>query len=231
MNIAYRNPNLHHQGHGNASLRCNVESLKKGHEHLSYPKGHLLFREGNTPWGLYYICEGKLKLYKHGSEGKEQIIRIASSGDFVGYSVLLHNLKYNISATVLEDVTLTFVPKQTFLHILQKEPKVAQHFMHLLCQDVIEGQQRLLDQAYRPVRGRLAGALLTLDQVYEKENSDEESLITLSRQDLASLLGAAKETVIRLLSEFKEEEMITTNGHVIAVLNPQRLEQISHLYD
>ena len=229
MNIAYRNPNLYNQGHGKSSY--DVESLKKGYEYIVCPKGHLLFQEGSTPWGLYYICEGKIKLYKYGSEGKEQITRIAAAGDFVGYSALLHNVKYNISAAVLEDVTLTFVPKHNFLDIFQKEPKVAQHFTHLLCQDVIEMEQRLLDQAYRPVRGRLAEALLTLDQVYEKENSDEESFISLSRQDLASLLGAAKETVIRLLSEFKEEEMITTNGHVIAVLNPHRLEQVSHLYD
>ncbi len=231
MNIAYRNPNLYYQGHPERTDHCDVECLKKGYERMEFQKGHLLFREGNSSWGLYYICEGKLKLFKDSSDGKEQIIRIATSGDFVGYSALLHDVKYNISATVLEDVVLNFIPRQNFLEIFQKEPKVAQFFTDLLCQDVMEMEQRLLNQAYRPVRGRLAEALLTLDQLYEKENSDEESLISLSRQDLASLLGAAKETVIRLLSEFKEEEMITTYGQIISVLNPYKLKQISHLYD
>lgn len=208
-----------------------LEQLKSGFERVSYRRGDILFRECSSAWGLYYIESGKIKLYKIGSDGKEQIIKIAHQGEFVGYTSVLHDTKYNTSAAVLEDAVLTFIPKQDFLDAFGHSSSVAQHFTALLCQDVVEAEQRITAMAYRPVRGRLAEALLSLDKIYEQEDEREESFICLSRQDLASLLGTAKETVIRLLSEFRQELLISTDGTRISVLNPQGLMKISHLYD
>lgn len=208
-----------------------MNQLQHDYETVSYQKGQILFQEGHTPWGLFYIQTGKVKLYKYGSDGKEQIIRIAGAGEFVGYTALLNDMKYHVSAAILEETTLAFIPRQDFLDTFGQDSQVAQHFTHLLCRDLVATEQRLVAQSYRPVRGRLAEALLSLDRLYEKKNSDEESFIKLSRHDLASLLGTAKETVIRLLSEFKSERLITTNGQIIAVLNPKELLRISHMYD
>ena len=205
--------------------------LQHDFEVVHYKKGQILFQEGHTPWGLYYIQQGKVKLYKYGSDGKEQIIRIATAHEFIGYTSLLNDKRYHVSAAVIEDAAVAFIPRQDFLDIFGTDSHVAQHFTHLLCRDLIETEQRLVAQAYQPVRGRLAEALLSLDGLYEKEDGEEESFISLSRHDLASLLGTAKETVIRLLSEFKSENLITTDGQLISVLNPQGLLHISHLYD
>jgi CRP-like cAMP-binding protein len=213
------------------SIPSGMHHLQHDYETTTYTEGQMLFQEGHTAWGLFYIRKGKVKIYKYGSDGKEQIIRIAGAGEFVGYTALLNDMKYHVSAAVIEETTLVFIPRQDFLDTFSQDPKVAQHFTHLLCRDLVTTEQRLVAQSYCPVRGRLAEALLSLDRLYEKKNSDEESFIKLSRHDLASLLGTAKETVIRLLSEFKSEQLITTNGRVISVLNPQGLQKISHLYD
>ena len=208
-----------------------MHHLQYDFETVTYTKGQVLFQEGHTAWGLFYIQAGKVKLYKYGSDGKEQIIRIAGEGEFIGYTALLNDMKYHVSAAIIEEATLAFIPRQDFLETFGRDSKIAQHFTHLLCRNLVNTEQRLVAQSYRPVRGRLAEALLSLDRLYEKKDSDEESFIKLSRHDLASLLGTAKETVIRLLSEFKSEQLITTNGQVISVLNPQGLQQVSHLYD
>lgn len=208
-----------------------LNHLQHDYEVVHYRKGQILFQEGNTPWGLYYIQSGKVKLYKYGSDGKEQIIRIAGNQEFLGYTALINDMKYHVSAAVIEDADLAFIPRQDFQDTFGNDSQVAQHFTHLLCQDLVKTEQRLVDQAYRPVRGRLAEALLSLDTLYEAKGSDEESFIKLSRHDLASLVGTAKETVIRLLSEFKSEHLITTEGQLISVLNPQGLLRISQMYD
>lgn len=213
------------------STRSVLDTLPHDFETTTYQTRQILFREGYTPWGLFYIHTGKVKLYKYGSDGKEQIIRIVGRGEFIGYMALLNNTKYHTSAAIIEEATLAFIPRQYFLDTFGSDSRVAQRFTHLLCRDLAATEQRLVAQSYRPVRGRLAEALLSLDRLYERPGSDEESLIKLSRQDLASLLGTAKETVIRLLSEFKAEQLIATRGQVIAVLNPQELRRISRLYD
>ncbi len=227
LNVEYRSPSL--SGKQNFSLE--LEQLKNGYEKIFCKKGEILFKEGNSPWGLYFIETGKVKLYKYGRDGKEQIIKIAHAGEFIGYTALLNDIKYNVSAAVLEATTLAYIRKQDFLEYFRESNSIIRHFTQLLCQDLTEAEQRITAMAYRPVRGRLAEALLSLDKIYKQQDKNKESLISLSRQDLASLLGTAKETVIRLLSEFKSEQLITTDGQIISVLNPKGLKKICHLYD
>ena len=210
--------------------RSAMDRLQHGYETVTYAKGQVLFQEGHTPWGLFYIQSGKVKLYKYGSDGKEQIIRIAGAGEFVGYTALLNDMKYHVSASILEEAVLAFIPRQDFLDTFGRDTRIAQHFTHLLCRDLVETEQRLVAQSYQPVRGRLAQALLSLDRLYEQPDSDQECFIQLSRHDLASLLGTAKETVIRLLSEFKADQLITIQGQMISVLNPQGLQHICRMY-
>lgn len=213
------------------TLSSGLNQLKNGYDIVSYQKGQILFREEHAAWGLFYIYEGKVKLYKYGSDGKEQIIRIAGRNEFIGYNALLNDFSYHETASVIEDTNVAFIPRQDFLDIFTTDKTVSKYFTHLLCQDLVDTEKRLVAQAYRPVRGRLAEALLALDNLFEPEDQNEETFIRLSRHDLASLLGTAKETIIRILSEFKAENLITTNGQTISVLNPYGLQRISRMYD
>ncbi len=224
LSVGYRSSNLSEASSAGFSL----EAFTMRFDKTFYKKGETVFKEGSRAWGLYYIASGKIKLYQYGSDGKEQILKIAHSGEFLGYTAVLNHTRYNVSAAALEDAILIFIPQQDFLESFTRERAIAQHFTQLLCRDIIEAEQRITAMAYQPVRSRLAEALLSLDKIYEKE--EETSFINLSRQDLASLVGTAKETVIRMLSEFKEEMLIATDGHKIAVLNPKGLMRISQLY-
>ena len=193
-------------------------------ENIIYKKGQILFNEGNIPRGMYYMLSGKVKIYKMGSDGKEQIIRIASQGDFIGYKSVLTETRFNCSAAVLEDASISFIPREDFKDLFKKDNHISDFFTQLLCQDLSEAEEKMVALAYKPVRGRLAEALLNLAEVYKTK-------INLSREDLANIVGTAKETVIRLLSEFKTENLIKTDGKLISVLDTRGLMRINHMYD
>lgn len=216
---------------GDYSFSAYLRQVTESFDKSFYKKGEVLLRERNPAWGVYFVNTGKLKLYKLGSDGKEQIIKVARDGDFIGYSSVLHHTKYNVTAALLEDATVTFIPKADFMDLYASESAFAEHILQLLCQDVQQAEKRITDMAYRPVRGRLAEALLTLDTIYQHEDDELEDFINLSRQDLANLLGTAKETVIRLLSEFRQERLITTDGYRISILSPEGLRAITQMYE
>ncbi|MDN5205060.1 Crp/Fnr family transcriptional regulator [Fulvivirgaceae bacterium BMA10] len=224
---------LMNQPYGNLelsfSLPSKINKLRTYFESTFYKQGQVVFNESNTPRGLYYIESGKVKIYKYGSDGKEQIIRIAKPGDFLGYRELLTNTRYTVSASILEDAVLAFVPKEDFNNLLREDADFTTFFTQLLSRDLAEAEEKMVALAYKPVRGRLAETLLELDKVFENEN--KKNLISLSREDLANIIGTAKETVIRLLSEFKSEKLININGRTIRVVDPNGLLRINNLYN
>ncbi len=203
-----------------------LDSKKSGQ---ALKKGEVLFQEGATPLGLYCLNSGKVVLIKKNTEGKEQIIRIANPGDPVGYRSLLAETSYSASAVVLEDAIVCFVPKDYFNDMLQRNPLVESKLMKILSLALGEAEARMASMALKPVRERLAEALLLLNRVYNPENKC--IYFSVSRENLGNLVGTAKETAIRLLSEFKEEKILVTQGSKIKILDYDKLLRISHLHD
>lgn len=204
---------------------------KEKFQTIQFKKEQLLYCERNTPLGLYCVHSGKIKIYKLGSDGKEQMIRIASEGDFLGYEHLITGSNYSSSATVLEDTTLYFIPKQDFLGLLKNNEKFSTDFLTLLCQSLLDTEKKMINIAYKPVRGRLAEALLLLNNIFGNTGNTTISPISLSRDDLANYIGTAKETAIRMLSEFRKEKLVSTEGNYIKILNPNELSRISNFYN
>lgn len=197
-----------------------------------YKKGQTIFDENNRPYGIHCVLEGKVKLTKLGSEGKEQIVRLARNGDVLGYRAVLTNDRYSASAVALDDCKICFIPLDTFRHVLDENPKVASDMLRMLSRALSDAEEKLVTLALKPVRERLAETLLLLDKVYGEDQQQEENFtISISREDLASMVGTAKETVIRFLSELKDEGVVTAKGSTITIHNRQRLAQISTLYD
>ena len=211
------------------SIRSKLHLFESAGEVQHYGEGQVLYNEGVMPRGVYLIKSGKVKIFKHGSEGKEQIIKLLTRGDFIGYHSLLGEMKHALSAKVLEEVQLCFVAKEDFLQLFYSDADISSHFVRLLCDDLRLAEERLISTAYMPVRGRLARLLLNLIDVY-KRDGDVQGRIFLSRGDLAKLAGTAKETTIRLLSEFKSEHLISIDGPAIIVKDIQGLERITQLY-
>lgn len=194
-----------------------------------YKKGQVIFHEGSKPSGLHCVNSGKIKVSKLGSDGKEQIIRLAKPGDMIGYRALMAESSYSASAVALDDTVVCFIPKTEFLKLVSANIHVTNGLMKLLSTALGEAEERMVQMAYKPVRERLAEALLLLQKTYQE--GDNNFTISISREDLASIVGTAKETTIRLLSEFKDENIITSKGSNITIIDPEKLYKISHMYD
>lgn len=192
----------------------------------------MVFHEGGKPTGLYCINSGKIKIAKLGSDGKEQIVRLAKPGDLIGYRALMADSNYSASAVALEDAVICFIPRSQFLELISHNMEFTGGLMKLISNALGEAEERMVQMAYKPVRERLAEALLLLQKTYqEREEGGDPFTISISREDLASIVGTAKETTIRLLSDFKEEGLITAKGSSITILDQEKLYKISHLYD
>lgn len=207
-----------------------ITSLSEYTDLLKFKKGQAIYVEGSTPLGVYFVKKGMVKISQLGSDGKEQIMTIAVENEMLNCSDMVLNSRYSTSAEVMEETELYFVPKQDFWTIIKKEQPLFEQFVLLLADELKFVETKMTNLAYKPVRGRLADALIYL---YEKSNRCEpdKPCIAISRYDLACFVGTAKETVNRLMSEFRNDKMIETEGTIINVIDPHGLKKISHMYD
>ena len=150
------------------------------------------------------------------------ITELHNEGDFFGFNSLLKDEKYNSSATALEDSELYMIPKEDFFALIYKNAEVSKKFIKILSDNLIEKEKQLVKLAYNSVRKRVAEALVNLSDKYKKENELTFSM-NVSREDLANIVGTATETVIRTLSDFKEEKYIEVAGGKITILNYEKL--------
>lgn len=197
---------------------------------LKVKKGQVIYMEGSTPLGAYLVQQGKVKISKIGSDGKEQILRIAVPEEMLTYTDLISNARYTTSAKALEDTTLLFVPKNEFWSTLRANANLFEEFLILVSNDLNRAEQNITSLAYKPVRGRLADALLALGKKLNSVGDGPQSIF-ISRYDLACYVGTAKETVNRLLSEFRNENLVSTNGTEIIIDNLRGLMHISKMYN
>jgi CRP-like cAMP-binding protein/CheY-like chemotaxis protein len=214
----------HDGSRGMAELNRLLNEDKKT---MHVKKKQQVFTERSFPNALYYISKGKVKTYKTNEEGREFITGLHSTGDFIGYIELLENCNYKESATTLEDTELCVINKQEFFTLLEQNREVSQKFIKLLSNNVLEQEERLLQLAYNSVRKRVAEALLLLYNRYHEQETAEPA-IQVSREDLSSIAGASKETVIRTLSDFKDEKLIEISGKSIKILNMNKLVKMKN---
>jgi CRP-like cAMP-binding protein len=193
----------------------------------SYSKKHTIFTEGSFPNFLYFIAKGKVKTFKTNSLGNEFITGLYSEGEFFGYIDLLQETNYTDSAVALENSEICLIQKQDFFSLIYNNRDVANKFIKMLSDNIIEREERLLKLAYNSVRKRVAEALLMLQSKYRKEGESTFS-IAISRDDLSGLVGASKETVIRTLTDFKEEKLIDIKGSNITLTQAEKLERMKN---
>jgi len=193
-----------------------------------YKKKQLLYNEGNTPSSLFFVVSGKVKVFKTSEDGRSYIIKLHKEGDFIGYTNLLEDTAYMDSAMTLEDAEICMIPKQDFFTMLYSDAQVAQKFIKMLSNDITEQEERLLKLAYNSVRKRVAESLLIIRKNYSTEDLKVPITIPVSREDLASIVGASKETVIRTLSDFKEEGLIDISGHQITLTKGVKLANMKN---
>nr|WP_255702472.1 Crp/Fnr family transcriptional regulator [Salinimicrobium sediminilitoris] len=193
-------------------------------------KGQSIYQEGSTPLGAYFVEKGKVKISKTGSLGKEKIVKIAIHPELLSFSDLFSHRKYTTSAETLEETYLLFLSKEDFWKVVNNNQEIFSYLLCRLAEDINRIEETVTDLAYKPVRGRLADAILSLVDSFNGTDGSSHS-ICLTRTDLAGYVGTVKETVNRLLSELKEEKIISTLGSRIDIHDREKLNKISKLYN
>lgn len=199
----------------------NLEELEGAKSCSYFKKNQPLFIENSSPRGVYCINEGKVKVFARGEEGKEQIIHLAAAGEIVGFRAMFSGEPYKVSATTLEESNICFIGKNDFLNLVDTNPILRNGIMKELSLELAERATFITNMAQKSVRERLASSLVLLNDIYEGE------MINLTREDLANFVGTATETLIRLLKDFKDENLVRTHARKIEILDKEGLLQIA----
>lgn len=207
------------EDHKNIKLR-NLYRLFLRKKKYKFKKGSFIYCEGNNSNHLFYLLEGKVKSFKINEYGKELIISIIKGKNLFGITSLTGNKSYRENALALEDSTVIKITKGEFLKLVEANPKLSVQLFNLLIDKVENLKSHLIHLIYDSVRKKIAKILLEL---YEENTSD---VIEISRGDLANMVGIAKETLIRTLSELREEKIIKTNRRTIKIIDIEKLKMV-----
>jgi DNA-binding response OmpR family regulator len=202
-----------------------LSELKEGRNTNQYKKKQVVYSESNHPSRLFYIVKGKVKTFKRNEEGKELIIDLYNAGDFLGYMALLEGRPYRETAEALEETELAIIPKSEFDELLSSNTQVMKKFISILAHNINNKEEKLLATAYNSLRKKVADTLLTIYRKYNIDNK-EDYHIDLSRENLAAIAGVAKESLIRMLGELKEEQLIKIEGSKIKLLDLSKLQNM-----
>ncbi len=205
-----------------------LENLKFEKSSSFYKTGQQIFHEDSRAVGVYCLHSGKVKLYKAGADGKEQIVRFVTPGELFGYRSITGTRHYLVTAEAIEDSIICFININTFSELTEKYPTITKALLTNLGDMLNEAEDRMISIAQKPVRERLAEALLTLCHKFHPEGCKDDNVLNLSREDLANIVGSATETVIRLLSDFREEKIITIEGRRIILKDVRKLKRIAN---
>ena len=194
-----------------------------------YKKGEIIFREGAFPTGIFYIIDGIVKKYTADKDGKEQIIYVANKGELIGYHAILSENRFPDSAAALEESKITFIAKEDFLQAMKKSDILNRRLLKTLSHEFAVLANKLSMIAQRSVRERLALQLIVLREKYKVDfQSGMPVEINMGRDDLASLIGTVRENVVRILSEFKDAEILETKGRKIIIKDINQLIRIAN---
>lgn len=195
-----------------------------------YKPHQVIFYEGNQPFGLYCVSQGKVKVYKTDAEGHQQIVRLVGPGDLLGYRCLLANEPYAATAETLTDTEICFIDRQTFVQLVEQHAATALNVMRSLAADLRQAEDQHLNLVHKNVRERLAELFLILQKRYGKSEGKKVKLdIQLTREEIAEMIGTTQESVIRLMSEFKQDKLIEVDGRNITLIDVPSLLTTANL--
>lgn len=192
-------------------------------------KGEIIFREGDKPAGLLCLYKGKVKLYKEGMGGRDQIVRMAKPLGFIGYRALFAEENYTTNSQALEDSITCLVEKECFMNILRNNAELTLLILKSIATELGFTTNRTVTLTQKHIRGRIAESLIFLRDTYGYEEDEQTLKVYLSREDLANLSNMTTSNAIRTLSGLADEGVIELEGRKIKIVNPYKLERISDL--
>ena len=189
-------------------------------------KGELIFAEGETVNGVFCVRDGICKMTKLSSNGKDQIVKLAKKGELLGQRSLISDEPTNLSAVALQDMQVCFIPKQEIIGFFNENNQFSMNVMKTICNDLKDADDLMVNMAQKTVKERLAYTLLYLERTFGI-NEDKTLKLQLSRDEIASIIGTATESCIRLLSEFNKLGLIEIIGKKIKISNISKLKKYS----
>lgn len=199
-----------------------VKLFLEGRSLNKYKKKQIIYYEGNRPMYLFYLIKGKVKTYKRNEDGKEFVTELYHAGDFFGYVALMEAASYKETAETMEECEIAIIPKADFETLLNKNQAVANKFIKMLAKNVTDKEQQLLNIAYNSLRKKVADALIMIQAKLVEEKNDK-SPIHISRENMAAIAGTAAESLIRTLSDFKNEKLIDIKEGNVIILEKEKL--------
>ena len=196
-----------------------------------FKKGQTLFVEGSPPYGLYCISKGNIKITKTGNNGREAIVRIAKEGDILGHRSLFTDQSYGATATAIEDTSVCFIDKKYISKLVQEKPSAALNLIGRLGKDLGASEEKVASFSQKNVFERTCELLLLLNESHGKKDSEGRKYIDLklTREEYASIVGTAPETLIRVFSDLKKENAIDQEGKTLFIVDEERLINFANL--
>ncbi|MBS3769060.1 MAG: Crp/Fnr family transcriptional regulator [Bacteroidales bacterium] len=203
------------------------DRLKEKSTLAHYKKNEIIYKEGDKPTGLLFLSTGKVKIYKEGVGGREQIVRMARPNGFIGFRALFAKQNYLATAEAIEESDIYTIEKQTLFDILKENGEFGLKIIEYLASELGFSNTRTVTLTQKHIRGRLAESLIFLKDTYGFEEDGATLKVYLSREDLANLSNMTTSNAIRTLSSFARENIISLNGRKIQILDDFELESIS----
>ncbi len=204
-----------------------LADLEKDRKTRTFKKKDVIYREGDFGSYVYKVLQGKVKTYHINEDGKEFIHDLLKEGDWIGEKAMIQDLPRSEFAEALEETELLLIPRDDFQKLIFNNREVSSTFIKMIAKDLAEREHELMEIAYNTVRKRTADSLMKLYETYADEKA-EEGIVSfeVARADLASMVGTATESVIRVLSEFKKDGYIEVNGSTIGIKEPEKIKSI-----
>ena len=188
-------------------------------------KGETIFTEGETINGVFCVKDGVCKMTKLSSNGRDQIVHLVKKGELLGQRSMISDEPANLSAIALEDMQVCFIPKSEILGFFNDNNRFSMNVMKSICSGLKEADDIMVSMAQKTVKERLAATLLYLEDNFGT-NKDHTLKLQLSREEIASMIGTATESCIRLLSEFSKLELVELLGKKIQIKDRDKLQRM-----
>lgn len=218
------NSNCTHCDQRSKSIFCSLktdelEIINSSKKCLVFEKGEKIFQEATAPKGIFCIQKGKVKVSQLGSDGKDQILHLATEGDLMGYRATLSGDIYSCSAVALEKSHICFIPKEVFISLVSANSKLALQVIYLFSDELKKIETNLTKITQRPVKERVAQTLLLLKNKYGLEEDGSTINVVIKREEIANLAGTTRESATRVIYTFQEKKLIELIGKKIKIVN------------
>lgn len=232
--MQYNNPYIELCLEGTSSVfkglnQKDKEVIVQHHKVYHINKGNLLFKAGEKHHGLICLASGKVKVFKVGVGGREQILRLVKQQGFIGYRALFSEYSWSVSAEAIEDSVICVFEKSSLVKILKKNADITLRFIRILSEELAYSDNRTVSLTQKHIRGRLAESLLIMRDTYGYEDGSNTIRVLLSREDIAGLSNMTTSNAIRTISNLAAEGIIEIKGKKITIVNANNLEHISEL--